>query len=504
MRFFRFLLISLSVPFFVLSCVTDENDILMDDENVISDKEENKNDEENQLLCGNKTVDSGEICDGGAKECLEIDSQYSGGIATCNSTCDGWITSDCKQNTGDTGDTGNSGNTGDSGDSGDSGTDSFDKNAPGIWVDPETFLIWENPMGNKGAGGLGPKHAEALKYCENLVLAGATDWRLPTISELRTITRGVSTVMTGGKCPTTDTCTDQDTCNKDKENTQGFGNSCLGCYALDETKYDPDLAYLTDDDCKLTERQLDNEECYIVPILHGPCNGTWSNTPNTSAAGTMASAYWYLNFKGGLINSDADSLSGANWVRCVRAGTADDVPENDYVPQNPYGNCYFDSECEEGKWCENNNCVIIPAATFVDTNGLEWQAGKVETNTWQESLDYCEALDFAGFSDWRLPNIDELKSLVKGCAKTTACTVTSSCTGYTACNGGSSDCKTGCANGNYLPAEVGQQNLMYWTSDEEAQATTNAWLVSFSTGSVSYMKKTWDNQLARCVRGTKN
>ena len=137
MRFFRFLLISLSVPFFVLSCVTDENDILMDDENVISDKEENKNDEENQLLCGNKTVDSGEICDGGAKECLEIDSQYSGGIATCNSTCDGWITSDCKQNTGDTGDTGNSGNTGDSGDSGDSGTDSFDKNAPGIWVDPE-------------------------------------------------------------------------------------------------------------------------------------------------------------------------------------------------------------------------------------------------------------------------------------------------------------------------------------------------------------------------------
>ncbi|HNZ54769.1 MAG TPA: hypothetical protein PKN76_11585 [bacterium] len=100
--------------------------------------------------------------------------------------------------------------------------------------------------------------------------------------------------------------------------------------------------------------------------------------------------------------------------------------------------------------------------------------------------------------------MDELKSLVKGCAKTTACTVTSSCTGYTACNGGSSDCKTGCANGNYLPAEVGQQNLMYWTSDEEAQATTNAWLISFSTGSVSYMKKTWDNQLARCVRGTKN
>ncbi|HQJ59374.1 MAG TPA: hypothetical protein PKV35_00145, partial [bacterium] len=63
MRFFRFLLISFSIPFFVLSCVTDENDILADDENIISDNEENKNDEENQLLCGNKTVDNGELCD---------------------------------------------------------------------------------------------------------------------------------------------------------------------------------------------------------------------------------------------------------------------------------------------------------------------------------------------------------------------------------------------------------------------------------------------------------
>ncbi|HSW60717.1 MAG TPA: hypothetical protein VLJ60_07940, partial [bacterium] len=115
MRFFRFVLILLSFSFFVLSCVTDENEILFDDENIISDNEENKNDEENQLLCGNKTVDEGELCDGGAKECFEIDSQYSGGIATCNPDCDGWIVADCKQ------DTGNSGNSGDSGDSGNTG-----------------------------------------------------------------------------------------------------------------------------------------------------------------------------------------------------------------------------------------------------------------------------------------------------------------------------------------------------------------------------------------------
>ena len=34
-----------------------------------------------------------------------------------------------------------------------------------------------------------------------------------------------------------------------------------------------------------------------------------------------------------------------------------------------------------------------------------------ETNIWSERMKYCEDLDFAGFSDWRLPNIRELTSI---------------------------------------------------------------------------------------------
>ncbi len=368
----------------------------------------------------------------------------------------------------------------------------------GTWVDPATYLIWEEPQGNKGAGGMGPTHAAAQTYCDNLKLAGVSDWRLPTINELRTLVRGVSTTMTAGKCPTTDSCSNQDECNKDKDNTKGFGNACLGCQALDP-KYDAALAYLTAADCQLSTRQLDNTECYRVPALTGPCSGDWSSTPNTSTTGTTTKAFWYLNFQRGLINSDADMLSGANWVRCVRTGSAADLPENQ--PEYPVvnqGECIRDRDCAAGTYCLQNKCMPIPEETWADTvSGLVWQTLVPETKTWADAKTYCEGLTLGGKDDWRLPSITELKTL-SSCAETAKCGVSDTCSGYTSCGG--SICKKGCASGNYLPEILGLNIYSHWSVTEEEQtAAENAWTITFSTGGIEYLDKGWKFTV-RCVR----
>lgn len=46
-------------------------------------------------------------------------------------------------------------------------------------------------------------------------------------------------------------------------------------------------------------------------------------------------------------------------------------------------------------------------------SGLMWQQEDDGTQrTWEEALDYCYSLPLGGYSDWRLPNIKELQSLV--------------------------------------------------------------------------------------------
>lgn len=62
----------------------------------------------------------------------------------------------------------------------------------------------------------------------------------------------------------------------------------------------------------------------------------------------------------------------------------------------------------QNNFTENGDGTITDSAT-----GLMWmQDDSGEGMTWEEALEFAENKEFAGYSDWRLPNIKELQSIV--------------------------------------------------------------------------------------------
>ena len=108
---------------------------------------------------------------------------------------------------------------------------------------------------------------------------------------------------------------------------------------------------------------------------------------------------------------------------------------------------------------------------------LEWQDdysdnnNSIKNTTWQSAIDYCENLNLDGKSDWRLPNLNELTSLLD----------------YT----------------RYNPSiDSIFQNTdsdFYWSSTSNVLNNDNAWLVNFDYGYQTGSHKDY-SYYVRCVR----
>ena len=94
------------------------------------------------------------------------------------------------------------------------------------------------------------------------------------------------------------------------------------------------------------------------------------------------------------------------------------------------------------------------------------------TYTWEAAITKCEVLNYAGFADWRLPNIKELQSIVD----------------YNRQNPS--------INMAYF---LNTQNNYYWSSTTYVPSSIGAWDVFFNDGLMSYNNKT-SSYYVRCVR----
>ncbi len=101
-----------------------------------------------------------------------------------------------------------------------------------VWCDPETDLCWQNPQREAyNYSDVGLRSKVAVQYCNELVLGGYDDWRLPTIDELRTLIAGNPATETGGDCPITAGSTKLDGYNLDCVGGEMFGGpGTNGCY----------------------------------------------------------------------------------------------------------------------------------------------------------------------------------------------------------------------------------------------------------------------------------
>ena len=115
--------------------------------------------------------------------------------------------------------------------------------------------------------------------------------------------------------------------------------------------------------------------------------------------------------------------------------------------------------------------------TVTDTQtGLMWQKATAPgTYTWQQALAYAEGLTLAGYSDWRLPNRNELQTLVD----------------YS---------RYDSAIDPLLASDT--VSSYYWSSTTSAISTFNAWHVLFNYGNVviNNYGKSRDSDYVRAVR----
>ena len=173
-----------------------------------------------------------------------------------------------------------------------------------------------------------------------------------------------------------------------------------------------------------------------------PATGGFSYWSGTDFAADTTKA-WIVYFNTGVIGNAAKT--GSQLTRCVKGTISTGPSFNDQGDQ-----------------------------TVTDsTSGLTWDQRETATMNWEAALGYCESLNHAGKVDWRLPNRNELHSLLDELDSTGPI-----------------------INATYFPSAI---SLAYWTATTNPVTPANAYYTHFNVGSGDDLAKTTAYNV-RCVR----
>ena len=152
--------------------------------------------------------------------------------------------------------------------------------------------------------------------------------------------------------------------------------------------------------------------------------------------------------------------------------------------------------------CVADNSDYSDSCPTIDGN--MWSSRSFSNMLWHEAVNYCENLYECGYSDWHLPTISELRSLIQNCPATETggeCGVTDNCLSFSECwnENACSSCSSD-ISGKY--SKLGDASYL-WSSSFRTDDASVAYYVAFDNGSVhsySTMVSTSFPLYARCVR----
>jgi len=138
-------------------------------------------------------------------------------------------------------------------------------------------------------------YAKAQELCDNMDYAGHTDWRLPTIYELRTLVDGFSDIEPGGRCKVSSEC---------------LAMSCLYQGQKDDADYP----------CANEDEELlqgpGPEGCYFDEVWRTYCGKYWSSS---KLKGVVDEMVFQLDFSDpAILYALSGGSTNVGFARCVR------------------------------------------------------------------------------------------------------------------------------------------------------------------------------------------
>ena len=310
-------------------------------------------------------------------------------------------------------------------------------NGDEVVTDSATGFMWQKDFIVRG------EWKQALNYCENLVYAGYSDWRLPNKNELLSLANYKNS-------------------NPDSNLSWIEGDATSYYYSSSTPSYYKEVTTVSSVEGKTADfgkvetnyYRMRNVRCVRSDIcgeglflkdsecVHDPCSQKSCEVPNSTGVCIPKTEWGY----------ECQCLEGFFWngTECVNPCKQNLCSKtlNSNRKCTAVNSALYFCGCNEGYGWKSGKCesfasgvatlgnICIGTETIiagmlcktqdfelktvsdqeivVDKNTwLEWQHAVSErTYTWSEALDYCENLEYAGYHDWRLPEPLEILTIV--------------------------------------------------------------------------------------------